>query len=272
MFTKMKKLLLFIPFCLLMLTGTAQESSTKDDEAQIRTLINKVIDLVDGLSSPSQAKELLSYYTPNYTAIRTDYLVDGTYKSNTTSQENMSTRLNRFATNIDQRVEYKLDNIHYLKVLGKTAVANYSVNFSTYNKSEKLIGGTQIITARLVKTDSGWKTQSAHVTEVRDDIQRSVCNYEVFTKDKNNYLLQVHYPAGTFFMQDYLNIKFTETGSAAATVTTDQGEFRWESNKLYLPKEGGGNQVINAGNRETVMAELVKYYYPNQCATVQKAN
>lgn len=268
----MKKLLLFIPFCLLMITGTAQESSTMDDEAQIRTLINEVIDLVDGLSSPSQAKELLSYYTPNYNAIRTDYLVDGTYKSSATSQENMGLRLSRFATNTGQRVEYKLDKIHYLKVLGNTSVANYSVNYSTYNKSDKLVSGTQIITARLVKTDSGWKIQSAHIAEIRDDIQRSVCNYEVFTKDKNNYLLQVHYPAGAFFMQDYLNVKFTETGSAAATVTTDQGEFRWESKKLYLPKEGSGNRIINAGNRETVMAELVQYYYPNQCATVQKVN
>jgi|GEM_PF-3011591 len=268
----MKKLLLSIPFCLLLISGAAQEGSSAEDEAQIRALINEIVDLVDGLSSPVEAKQLYAYYTPNYTAIRTDYLIDGTFKSSSIDEETFKMRVTPFSTDIDQRVEYKLDNIHYLKVLGKTAIANYTANFSTYNKSDKLVGGTQVITARLVKTDSGWKIQSTHVAEVRDDMQRALCNYEVFAKDKNNYLLQVYYPAGTFFQQDHLNIKFTETGTAAATITTDQNEFRWESQKLYLPKENGGNQIINAGNRETVMAELVKYYYPNQCATVQKAS
>jgi len=267
----MKLILTSTLFFVLAVFGGLQ---AQDDEQQIRSLLQEVSQLASNIKTPQDVQKLKSYYTPNYSAIRTDYLVDGSHSSTSTTMEGVGSRLSGVSTDIDQTLEYKIDQISYLKVLGNTAVVNYTAPFSLSNKGEVVFGGTQVITARLVKTDTGWKISSSTVAEVRDNIQKYVCNYELYSKDASTALLKVQYPTGTAFATEFADITIEDIGNKSFIVKiNNRDQFRWDNGKLELPgREGAPTKMITAGTRTAVYSELIKYYFPQQCPDAKLKN
>lgn len=249
-------------------SATGQATSA---EQEIRALINDYVQKVDGMKNVQDAKNITQLFTPGFKSIRTDFLVDGTYKGQSIDGEQVFERLNSFASNIDQDVDLRLENINFLKVLGnKTAVVNYTVNFTLFNKKEELVSGSQNITSTIVNTDNGWKIANSHISEVRENIKKSMCNYEVFAKDQNAALLKVNVPAGSTFNTEFLDVELEETGSNSFIVSTDQGELMWENNKLTMPETGSNvMKNVTVSNRMALYGELVKHFFPEQCASVQ---
>ena len=258
----------------LLLLASVTTLRAQSDEQQIRDLLHEVSALVSNIRTPQDLQRLRNFYTPNYTAIRTDYLVDGSHSSTTVSMESIGDRLRGVSTDIDQRVEYKIDDINYIKVLGNTAVVNYVAPFSIINKGEVVFSGAQVITARLVRTDTGWKIASSTVAEVRDNIQKYVCNYQLYSKDASTALLKISYPTGMAFETEFADVSFEDIGSKNFIVkVNNHDQFRWDNGKLELPgRDGMPMKTVTAGTRTAVYSELIKHYFPQHCPDANLKN
>ena len=264
---KMKNCFLPLFLCVAFIPLHAQ-----DDEAQIRQLLHDLANSVNSAQTLQDAKNIRNFFTPAYTAIRTDFLPDGSTKSQNVTLDVMGTRISGFVSDVDQKVEYKLGNINFLKILGNTAVANYNADFSISNKGDLVYSGSSNTTSKLVKTDSGWKIASATTAEVRDNVQRYVCNYELFKKDNTSSLIKVTYPAGTNFQTEYINVDIQNIQDSRYIVKTDKGDqFDWVNGKIDLPNpETGMTQSLTAANEIGVYNQLVTHYYPHHCSGAER--
>ena len=263
-------------FFLLMLLSTAgflTVEAQSDDEAKVRAVIEGFVRAVDNLQGLQNARALNNFFTPSYQGIRTDYLPDGSTNSQSIDLEAVGTRVGGFARDIDQNVDFKLDKINFLKILGgQTAVVNYNTTFSLSNKGKVVYSGASNVTSKLVKTDTGWKIASTHTAEVRENIQQYVCNYELYTKSEEEALIKVIYPAGTNFQTEFIDVTIENLQDKRFLVKTDRGDqFKWTNGKLELPNPATNMTTsLTAGNQIAVYNELVKHYFPQNCPDAQR--
>lgn len=263
----------FLLMMLLSAAGFLSAGAQSNDEAEVREVIEGLVKAVDNLHGLQDARALTSFFTPNYQGIRTDYLPDGSTRGQTVDLETMGTRVGGFARDIDQNVDYKLDQINFLKILsGQTAVVNYNATFSLSNKGKVVYSGASNVTSKLVKTDQGWKIASSHTAEVRENIQQYICNYELYTKSEGEALLKVVYPAGTNFQTEFIDVKIENLQDKRFLVKTDRGDqFKWTNGKLELPNPATNMTAsLTAGNEIAVYNELVKHYFPQHCSEAQR--
>ena len=260
-----------IVYAILLFLALPLFAISQSEEQAIENVVKEMAETVDNLKTNLDAQRYLGYFTPSYQAMRSDYLVDGSASHHTVTLETMKRRLQSFAMDINQSVDYKVDKINYVQVLGKTAIVNFTAKFSITDGGKLVFGGVQNVTQTMVNTDLGWKVSRSHITEVRDNMQKYTCKYELYSKGKDEALLQVHYPAGNTFQTEYIDVIVEETGSKNYQIQTSRGDqLSWQNGRLYLPDPNSNmTKTVAVTGITGVYSELVKYYHPDQCSDAE---
>jgi ketosteroid isomerase-like protein len=173
-------LLVLISFCLTGSSISAQEYTPQQQE--IVNLLKEFEYAVDHFTGSSDISKLISFYSDNYSMERMEYSIDGTGKRVKLGFDEFKQNIMRAAENEDEEITYEISDINYVQVVGFGAVANFNANFSINEDGEKLFSGTRNTTLQMKKTPGGWKIVHSYVTEVRDDIVKYLCTYNLFQK------------------------------------------------------------------------------------------
>ena len=246
----------------------------QNDEQAIRQLVETQTRKIMTMRTPLDVKEYMKAYTPSYTAMRSDYLVDGTVNHSNVSKELIENRLNSYALNTKTPLTITLDRFNFVNVMGNTGVANYTINFDVKDNGMTSLGGFQNITSTFVKTTDGWKISRSHITEVRTTMQQYTCKFQMFTETTSSYMAKVSYPTGSSFETDFIEVKLNDMGGNNYVLHTNKGDqFEWNNGMLQLPNpQTGVVRAEKATSQPAVFRELIKYYYPQHCpeAELQK--
>ncbi len=251
----------------ILFIAIAGPSLAQEAEQEIRQIIQQRAKHINSMRNPLDVKEYMDIFTPTYTAMRSDYLVDGTVNHSTVTKESMQNRINSYALNEKNPLSYTLDKINFINVLGTTAVANYTGNFEVRSNGAVTLGGFQNVTSTFVKTNQGWKISRSHITEVRTTMQQYTCKFQMFTQNKESFMAKVSYPIGSSFETDFLEVDLDDMGGNNYMLNTSKGDqFAWENGTLKIPNAKTG--VIRsavATSPPAVFRELIKYYFPQNC-------
>ncbi len=267
---KIKKYVVSYIFLCLSLMST---SVAQDDETIITKAIKQMVEKVGSIETAEDVKKFLSYHTPNYTAIESGLLIDGSSGIKNVTLKDLEARMNRIVMNDKYQVVPKLEEINYIKILSNTAIVNTTISYSVNDGGEFLFSGSQNRTQTLVKTEEGWKIVREYIAEVRDNLQKYDCTYEVYEKDENSSILKVYYPAGDAFQSEYIDVEMEKLSSQNLLVSTDKGDqFQWD-NETMIPTNArtDNGEKIKVTTLTGVYTELVRYYFSDRCVSARRS-
>jgi len=259
------KLLSYLFVCLFLCAATL--GSTQGNEQEIRKIIQERANLINSMRNPLDVKKYMDILTPNYTATRSDYLVDGTVNHTMVTKESMQNRINSYALNSNNPLTYTLDKINFINVLGSTAVANYTGKFEIKSNGKVTLGGFQNVTTTFVNTNQGWKISRSQITEVRTTMTQYTCKFQMFTQNKESFMAKVSYPTGSSFETDFLEVDLDDMGGNNYMLNTNKADqFEGNNGTLKIPSlQTGVMRSAVATSPPAVFRELIKYYYPQNC-------
>ena len=230
---------------LFMLPGLAM-SQTDDDQA-IREVINKRHELINLAKSRPVISELLNLHTKEYVQVTSIYTPDGGVSRRESDLDGAKRILSHYSDAGDVQYVTNVENIAFSQVFDRSAVVIYRASYAMNdaNTGQEMYSGNQIITANLKKTPDGWKYNDIYTTELRLNISKYPCGYELYQKDANELLTNVKLPAGGAFKNEYIDIRFHETKPGFFIVQTDRGdEFSWENNVLRATISNDDAEII----------------------------
>jgi len=257
-----------ILLCAIAFTGSVQAQD--DHEAEIKALINRRAELINVAKSTPRIGELLKLHTSDFTTINTVYTPDGESSRRQSDINAIKRVLSNYSDAGDQQYITNIQEIPFIKVYEKTAVAIYSTTYQMKNNwtDAEMYSGEQIITADFKKTPDGWKFKDMYVTELRTSISRYPCGYELYQKDANELLVNVKVPAGSQFRNEYIDIRFTETSPKLYAIQTDRGdEFVWEEGALRSTISNDEAAIVGRPNSKTAVCEnIIMFYHGDACS------
>jgi len=250
-------------------SATAQSSDIQD----VTHLVMHRAELMNLASSSPRSSELIDMYTDDFESTRMIYLPDGQVRKVTGDLARLKSIVSNYNDSQATRVVSKVDTIHYINVLGNTAIVIFSGNYSMIETETNtaLYDGLVITTMYLRRSPNGWKIADQFTTEVRGNINKYPCAYELYQKDANEMLVSVKVPDGQAFAQQYVDINFSELSPGVTLVKTSQGdEFAWEGNNLRNLREGAATTFTGRANSKPAVCEqMVMYYFGNTCSGVK---
>ena len=254
---------------LLMFVSTDNNAQSADEQA-ISEVINKRHDLINLAKSTPRISELLNLHTSDYVQINTVYTPDGEVSRRESDLSAVKRVLSHYSDAGDVQYETNVDNIAFSQIYERSAVAIYRASYSMNDvlSGNEMYSGTQIITANLKKTPDGWKFRDIYTTELRTNINKYPCGYELYQKDANELLVSVKVPAGSVFKNEYIDIRFNETKPGFFIVQTDRGdEFSWENNVLRSTMSNDDAEIAGRPNSKTGVCEgIIMYYHSDVCS------
>ena len=140
-----------------------------------------------------------------------------------------------------------------------------------FDTDEELFGGREIVTAHMKKTGAGWQIRDLYATEIRNDIRKYICPYEVFQKNTNEMVITVKYPNGKYFENEYLNVNFKELSGGNVSVQTNKGqECIWEKPNFGIKEDDEGRYTpLGRPNSESQVIEaIIMYNHKGVCTDV----
>jgi hypothetical protein len=258
-----------LKYCAILLTAlfvfqNDNIQAQSDDEMAIKALIEKRAELINLAKSTPRISELLKLHTTNFRRINAIYTPDGEVQRSDYDMTILKRVLSNYSDSGDQQYVTAVKNIAYSKIYESTAVVIYAVEYEMINAENQktMYGGDQIVTAHFKKSADGWKFDDMYVTEIRSTINRYPCNYELYQKDQNELLVSVKVPAGSRFINQYIDIRFIEKNVGVYIVQTDRGdEFTWENNVLRVTTSNNGATITDRPNSKTGVTEAIIMYY-----------